>query len=90
MTGKGWRLGVSLAWVEAEARAAEAEFHALVFDLVRQAKGRGEAPDQVRKRLVKHFLDEPTLRQADMHEQERVVVGLQRAIEEALECPAPH
>jgi hypothetical protein len=69
----------------AEAAAqAEAEFHALVAELAREALGRGEPTGQIGTRIIRFFLNEPTLRSADPHEQERVVARMQRVIEDAL------
>ena len=74
--------------IEAGALAAEAEFHALVAELARKALSRDESPERVRSRLVAYFLAEPNFRMADFREQERVYVGLQRAIDVGL-TPAP-
>ncbi len=74
--------------IETGAVDAEAEFHELVAQLARKALGAGEAPEGVRRRIVAYFLDEPTFRQADPYEQERVLVGLQGAIEVGLRLGA--
>jgi len=74
--------------IESGAVAAEAEFHELVTHLARRALGTGDSPEGVRRRIVAYFLGEPTFRRADPHEQERVLVGLQRAIEVGLRLGA--
>src|SRR5690349_372754 len=76
------------ARIAARAAEAEASFHALVARLVREAIGRGETSVEIRERLVKYFLEEPALREADLYEQERVVAGIHRAIDAALASEA--
>jgi hypothetical protein len=76
--------------IAAAAAKAEADFLVLVVGIVRKALARGQAPDHIRRGVVAHFLQEPTLRNSDVYEQEWVVSGIQRAIEAGLsQGPAP-